>query len=89
VARFYIAEIILAIEAMHDCDIVYRDVKPENVLLFSDGHVKITDFGLSKLGISSVGGAMQGSVASTFCGTPEYIAPEILIGIGHGKSVDM
>ncbi|EER01160.1 RAC-beta serine/threonine-protein kinase-A, putative [Perkinsus marinus ATCC 50983] len=80
--RFYASEILLAIEYLHKYDIVYRDLKPENVLLDADGHVKLTDFGLSKEGI------MDNSSAKSMCGTPEYLAPEILEKKGHGKAVD-
>lgn len=68
---------------MHKNDIIYRDLKPENVLLCSDGHIKISDFGLSKEGV-----ALGERKAFTFCGTPEYLAPEIIKGIGHDKAVD-
>lgn len=80
--RFYAQEILLAIEYLHKHDIVYRDLKPENVLLDADGHVKLTDFGLSKEGIS------DNFSAKSICGTPEYLAPEILLRTGHGQPVD-
>lgn len=87
-ARFYIAEVILALDCLHRHNVIYRDLKPENILLSLDGHIKLTDFGLSKEGITSVGGKGEGQTATTFCGTPEYLAPEIITGIGHGKAVD-
>lgn len=82
-ARFYAAEIILAISYVHSLDIIYRDLKPENVLLDAQGHIRLTDFGLSKEGISN-----SSSGANSFCGTPEYLAPEILNRQGHGRAVD-
>ena len=82
-SRFYIVEILLAMEFIHDGGIIYRDLKPENVLLDEEGHVCISDFGLSKTGLSA-----SGDKAFTFCGTPEYLAPEIIKGVGHDKAVD-
>lgn len=80
--RFYAAEICMAIAYLHSLDIIYRDLKPENLLLDIDGHTKVTDFGLSKEGIA------DNFSAKTLCGTPEYLAPEILAKGGHGKAVD-
>lgn len=80
-AKFYIAEIILALECLHSHGIMYRDLKPENVLLDSNGHIALTDFGLSKENLYN-------ATTNTFCGTAEYLAPEILLGQGYGLSVD-
>jgi serine/threonine protein kinase len=82
-AVFYAAEITLALECLHSNGIIYRDLKPENILLARTGHLKITDFGLSKQGVTA--GVNK---AYTFCGTPEYLAPEIIKGTGHDKAVD-
>lgn len=81
-ASFYCSEIVLAIEHLHAQGIIYRDLKPENVLLDKEGHVKLTDFGLCKEAITG------SRVTHTFCGTIEYMAPEILTRTGHGRAVD-
>ncbi len=81
-ARFYLAEILLALEDLHKRDIIYRDLKPDNIVFDEDGHAMITDFGLSKVGIS------LNDQAKSFCGSPAYLAPEILRRQGHGKPVD-
>lgn len=73
---------VLAISHLHDNNIIYRDLKPENVLIDKDGYIKITDFGLSKQNI------LDNYGATSFCGTPEYLAPEIIENKGHGKAVD-
>ena len=73
--RLYAAEIALALEALHSTNIVYRDLKPENILLDSVGHLRLTDFGLAKSGVNSYD---ERCGTKTFCGTPEYLAPEIL-----------
>lgn len=72
---------VLALEYLHSKKIIYRDLKPENVLICSDGYIKIADFGLSWMNI-------EFNEATTICGTPEYLAPEILLKKPYGKIVD-
>ncbi|KAM8895478.1 cAMP-dependent protein kinase catalytic subunit PRKX [Lycaon pictus] len=76
---FYSAEIICAIEYLHSKEIVYRDLKPENILLDREGHIKLTDFGFAKKLVDKTW---------TLCGTPEYLAPEVIQSKGHGRAVD-
>lgn len=81
-ARLMVAEVGMALGHLHSLDVIYRDLKPENILLDHTGHICLTDFGLSKdLG-------PENEEARTFCGTPEYLAPEIVLNKGHGKAVD-
>jgi serine/threonine protein kinase len=82
-SRFYLGQIILAIEFLHKNKIIYRDIKPENIILDNKGYIKLTDFGLAKEDINDEIGTQ------TFCGTPEYLAPEIIRGDKYGKSVDI
>ena len=82
-ARFYIAELILGIEHLHKLNIMYRDLKPENILISSDNHIKLADFGLAKEGVN------DNTMTKSFCGSPAYLSPEMLIRKGAGKSADI
>ena len=80
-ARFYAASMGVALEYLHNHGIVYRDIKPENILIGEDGYLKLIDFGMAKM--------LKGNEkAMSFCGTPEYLAPEIITGEGHNRAAD-
>lgn len=81
-ARTYAAEIVLAIEYLHKNDIIFRDLKPDNVVFDEQGHALLTDFGLSKQGMGAT------AVSNSFCGSVAYLAPEMLRRAGHTKSID-
>ncbi|XP_010254907.1 PREDICTED: probable serine/threonine protein kinase IRE4 isoform X2 [Nelumbo nucifera] len=114
IARIYIAELVLALEYLHSLGIVHRDLKPDNILIAHDGHIKLTDFGLSKIGLINSTVDLSGSGANettpvdgddlqtcfehiqhaeertqaSAVGTPDYLAPEILLGTEHGYAAD-
>ncbi|CAG2183588.1 unnamed protein product, partial [Oppiella nova] len=79
--KFYLAELALALDHLHTLGIIYRDLKPENILLDSTGHISLTDFGLSKESLNN-------EKSFSFCGTVEYMAPEIISRKGHTTAVD-
>ncbi|KAG8883610.1 camp-dependent protein kinase catalytic subunit [Tulasnella sp. 331] len=79
VAKFYAAEVSMAIDYLHSINIIYRDLKPENILIGADGHIKVTDFGFAKF---------VPDLTYTLCGTPDYLAPEVIQQKGYNKSVD-
>ncbi|MCQ2818758.1 MAG: serine/threonine-protein kinase [archaeon] len=82
-AKFYIAELLLAIEYLHKHDIIYRDLKPENIMIDSEGHIKLADFGLAKEKVE------DHSLTGSFCGSPAYLAPEMVSKKGVGKPADI
>ena len=81
-AKFYLIEVLLALQELHNHNIIYRDLKPENVVLDSEGHARLTDFGLAKEG------ANDEQVSRSFCGSVAYLAPEMLKKAGHTRSID-
>jgi tRNA A-37 threonylcarbamoyl transferase component Bud32 len=82
-AKFFVAELVLAIEHLHNLDIIYRDLKPENILIDAEGHIRLADFGLAKENVS------DNKIAQSFCGSPAYLAPEMVNRRGVGKAADI
>ena len=80
-ARFFIAEVVLAIEHLHSLGVIYRDLKPENILVADDGHIKLADFGFAT--------KTQGRSLNQICGTPDYVAPEIVDHQKYGVECDI
>ncbi len=99
--KFYASEVLLALEYLHMLGFVYRDLKPENILVIASGHLKLTDFDLSKQSATRVNpvmvkkmfsdmkiGTKPDMVSNSFVGTEEYLAPEVIQGYGHSSSLD-
>ncbi len=83
-AQFYLAEIFMALEYLHEHNVIYRDIKPENIMLDNEGHVRLIDFGLTKIGVSE----SPTSFTRTLCGTNSYMAPEVIKKDLYGPSAD-
>jgi serine/threonine protein kinase len=81
-AKFYAAQIAIALGYLHSSNIIYRDLKPENILISEDGYIQLADFGLAKIKNSDA------DDPNSFCGTPEYLAPEMIVGSGHDHTLD-
>lgn len=81
--KFYAAQIALALGYLHKSNIYYRDLKPENILLGLDGYILLADFGLAKINLME-----DGDEPNSFCGTPEYLSPEMIVGSGHDHTLD-
>lgn len=81
--KFYTAQIALALGYLHKSKIYYRDLKPENILLGLDGYIMLADFGLAKINQLE-----DGAEPNSFCGTPEYLSPEMIVGSGHDHTLD-
>jgi serum/glucocorticoid-regulated kinase 2 len=73
---------VLALEFLHSKNVLYRDLKPENILVDEEGHLRLTDFGLSKMDFG------KNDISNSFCGSPEYMSPEMLSNFGHNKTLD-
>ena len=80
-AKFYFAEILLGLEYIHEQNVLYRDLKPENIFIDIDGHIKLADFGLSKLQVGQ-------TLNDTYCGSAEYMSPEMLNGECYSYGID-
>ena len=82
IVKFYTASLVNALDYLHQNNVIFRDLKPENVLIDKDGYAKLADFGLAKTGIT------ESQLTHTFCGTAQYLAPEIIFKKPYGKAVD-